>query len=161
MIICPKCQFETEGFKFCPECGCKLPAAEIFPAAVDSDAFDWDNLSDGGSLRIAELSAQVEEDALAAFEWEKHQNGKYVILSLKDKSEISITVPANVEAIGPGAFEGSDIMQITIPEGLLKIGDRAFADCAELDSIVFPESLRVIGEEAFAGCVHLNTAPPQ
>jgi len=170
MKFCPECGTKAEGFKFCPECGYRLPggegaqqAAAIQPAALDfgGDAFDWDNLSSAGSVRMQEMAAQAEADALAAFTWEKHQNEKYVILALKDKSEMSIVVPANVEAIGPGAFEGSEVIEVTLPEGLMKIGDRAFADCVELTQIRLPQSLMIIGQEAFAGCVHLDVTPPE
>ncbi len=184
MKFCPECGTKAEGFKFCPECGYKLTGGaestasapktdDIFGGGTlggdtfgkndifgDSgiDDFDW-----GGAAqaRTRDVEAQQEADALAAFEWTKHQNGKYAILSLKDKMEMDVTVPAGVEAIENGAFEGSEVFRVELPEGLVKIGNRAFANCRELTDIVFPKSLKVIGNEAFAGCVNLDVAAPE
>ena len=125
------------------------------------DLSSLDLLADMADNCLAQDLARQEAEALAAFEVEKHQNGKYAILALKDKSEMTVVVPDSVEAIGPGAFEGSDVMTVTLPEGLLKIGDRAFANCIDLDSINFPRTLRVIGNEAFAGCANLDMEAPE
>ena len=178
MKFCPECGTKAEGFKFCPECGYKLTGGEtaavsapktddIFGGgALGADFFKNDGIDDfdwGGAAqaRTRDVEIQQEMDALAAFEWTKHQNGKYAILSLKDKMEMDVTVPAGVEAIENGAFEGSGVFRVELPEGLMKIGNRAFADCTELTEIEFPKSLRMIGSEAFAGCVNLDVTAPE
>ena len=178
-IFCPYCRAQVDdSWAFCPKCGKDLgsvramqteepkPVVSETPPLADfglgmSDLSSFDLLADMADSCLAQDLARQEAEALAAFEVEKHQNGKYAILSLKDKSEMTVVVPDGVEAIGPNAFEGSDVMTVTLPEGLLKIGDRAFANCADLDSINFPRSLRVIGDEAFAGCANLDVEPPE
>jgi len=47
---------------------------------------------------------------------------------------------------------------VTIPEGVLSIGNEAFAECANLESVVFPESLEAIDGYAFYGCRSLADA---
>lgn len=49
-----------------------------------------------------------------------------------------------------------------IPDGIRKIGHRAFSNNASLREIVFPDGLEEIGEGAFAGCTSLKTVsiPP-
>lgn len=43
----------------------------------------------------------------------------------------------------------NEIMQITLPQGLEKIGNRAFLGCSNVTSISIPGSVKVIGEAAF------------
>ena len=96
------------------------------------------------------------EKVLSAFEYRRFDNGKYAILGVKNKDSLSIVIPDCVESIEDGAFCGCKMLTITLPKSLLKIGDRAFADCRGLTSIRFPNSLKVIGKEAFAGCERLD-----
>ncbi len=95
------------------------------------------------------------------FEIKKRQNGSYAVVALKDKSEMTVFVPEGVEDIGEGAFEGSDVIEVTLPEGLIKIGKRAFADCESLEKINFPSTLRIISDEAFSGCTSLDVDSPE
>ncbi len=44
---------------------------------------------------------------------------------------------------------------IIIPDGVTKIGNYAFAECGELESIIIPESVESIGECAFEKCINL------
>ncbi len=57
---------------------------------------------------------------------------------------------ARVVAIGPDAFLQSAVTVVTLPNGLIEIGDRAFAGCRSLSSIFLPEGLTAIGESAFS-----------
>lgn len=41
---------------------------------------------------------------------------------------------------------------LIIPDGCMKIGDRAFCDCKELSKIEIPKSVEVIGISAFDWC---------
>jgi len=41
---------------------------------------------------------------------------------------------------------------VTIPEGVIRIADGAFADCGELTRVAIPVGVTSIGEEAFARC---------
>ena len=172
MKFCPECGAAVSGGKFCSECGYRLQG-EVTPSAsavtppsagIGFDLPDLGSFDALGNLAnncVAQDLARQEAEALAPFEVERHQNGKYAILALKDKSEMDIVVPSGVEVIGDGAFEGSDILTVVLPEGLRKIGDRAFADCEDLEEINFPKSLRIIGDEAFAGCANLDVEPPE
>lgn len=57
-----------------------------------------------------------------------------------------------VTIIGSEAFMESDIKKVTIPDGVIIIGERTFADCKELTSVTFADSVKVINKEAFLGC---------
>lgn len=50
-----------------------------------------------------------------------------------------------------------NLTRITIPEGVIAIGDRAFANCRRLQEIHLPNSITTIGESVFEGCQNLTT----
>lgn len=63
-------------------------------------------------------------------------------------------VPDFVTAIGVEAFakvEGIQVKKVILPEGLVKIGRRAFEYC-EIETVVFPSTLKTIEDEAFQFC---------
>ncbi|MCL2044205.1 MAG: leucine-rich repeat domain-containing protein [Treponema sp.] len=70
----------------------------------------------------------------------------------------SVVIPEGVVIIGERAFANSrSLTSVTLPETLIAIGIGAFADCRSLTSITLPESLIIIGDWAFAGCTSLTT----
>ena len=66
-------------------------------------------------------------------------------------------IPNDVTRIGPCAFEGNSLDNITIPEGVTYIGYRAFLGCENLESIVIPSSVTTIWSGAFEGCSNLTS----
>lgn len=62
-----------------------------------------------------------------------------------------------VTEIGVGAFEGTWITGVQIPEGVSRIADSAFADCKALEWIELPDSLDIVGKLAFLGCASLKS----
>lgn len=53
-------------------------------------------------------------------------------------------------------FGGQPLRHLVIGEGIYQIGDGAFMQCMELESIAFPGSLKVIGYSAFEQCYALK-----
>ena len=74
---------------------------------------------------------------------------------------VRIEVPACVDGapakeIAPDAYaDNTTVKEIVLPEGLERIGDRAFRGCTELREIVLPSTLKTIGDGAFEGCSRL------
>ena len=58
--------------------------------------------------------------------------------------------------IGDWAFEWSAVSKIDIPEGVMKIGSRAFSGCIRAEEIIIPETVTRIGDQAFYGCRSLR-----
>ena len=53
------------------------------------------------------------------------------------------------------AYRGSG-GEVTIPEGVKRIGAEAFKDCVKISKVILPDSVEEIGEAAFAGCSSLT-----
>lgn len=79
-----------------------------------------------------------------------------------------VTIPTELDgmavtAIGytaedfAGAFQGSGVGSVVIPEGVTDILDNAFYDCAALKTVTVPASVRVIWNCAFCGCTSLES----
>ncbi len=73
-----------------------------------------------------------------------------------------VTVPAEiggfrVATIKDEAFSNcSNIMSISLPEGITSIPNKCFENCISLTQVVLPETVRTIGSNAFYGCKWLE-----
>lgn len=77
-------------------------------------------------------------------------------------TETEVVIPDEIDgmkvtSIGDSAFWGSTITSITIPDGVMTIGDNAFGCCKQLTSIMLPDSVNSIGNYAFAYCSKLTS----
>lgn len=69
----------------------------------------------------------------------------------------TLVLPATTTLICEGAFAGSAIQNIVIPEGVTSLGDYAFYGCDNLVSVSLPSTLKSIGKGAFGNCTELRT----
>lgn len=60
-----------------------------------------------------------------------------------------LTLPSSLTEIEEEAFSGGAFQCVIIPNGVTKIGDRAFKDCPNLIYVYVPNSVTSIGEGAF------------
>lgn len=71
---------------------------------------------------------------------------------------VEATVPEGVRRIDDYAFAGCDGMSgICLPDSLTEIGEGAFAWCSGLTELALPAGVRTIGRGAFAHCVNLRS----
>lgn len=68
-----------------------------------------------------------------------------------------IILPAGVKKIEDEAFFNSSVESIDLPDSLIWIGARAFADNDKLTRITIPEGVKTIPEECFRNCFGLQT----
>lgn len=61
-----------------------------------------------------------------------------------------------VGRIGPYAFKFNSLSSVTIPEGVVSIGEGAFRQCMELTSVSLPTTLARIETRAFEQCAKLR-----
>lgn len=50
----------------------------------------------------------------------------------------------------------TSLTSVCIPDGVVSIGDNAFAECTGLKSAVIPDSANDIGQDIFDGCKSLT-----
>ena len=67
-------------------------------------------------------------------------------------------VPSSVDSICTEAFAGCSVSNLTLPNSLTRIGNRAFSYCGFLKTtLVLPNSLTSIGTYAFSDCSGINS----
>ncbi len=68
-----------------------------------------------------------------------------------------ITIPNGVTKIGEYAFQNCiNLTQITIPNNVTSIGNCAFRGCNSLEQITIPNGVTKIGYYAFSDCPNLT-----
>ena len=119
----------------CAHCGDEIDSAKAVPdqAGLELDGFIYDTYSEPLGAVITGWTGDAD----------------------------TLTIPQalgglTVLAIAPGAFENAKLREVTIEESVLVLGQRAFAGCAQLESIWLPDSLVGIYAEAFYDCVSLR-----
>ena len=75
----------------------------------------------------------------------------------RKKNISSIVLPRYLLGIERNAFSYTNITQITIPNSVDTIGEKAFYSCKQLQHITLSESVRHIKARAFFGCELLTT----
>ncbi len=73
------------------------------------------------------------------------------------KGESYYEIPDGVLRVGDYAFAGAgDLQFVQFPETLSAVGSCAFAECADLNTVLFPAGSVSLGDSAFAGCSALE-----
>ncbi len=98
------------------------------------------NLKPIGAIADGAFARSAEVDSLIAMG----------LIDYNARSPFHIELPATIRRIGERAFAGSLLTEIVLPDGLLEIGESAFADCRELKTVSFPINPLKLSTNAFA-----------
>ena len=79
----------------------------------------------------------------------------YALISYGTSTDTVIDIPSSyngypVTKISSGAFQGSNITSVTMPDTITQLGDRAFYNISTLKSVVLSNRLEAIPSECFA-----------
>ncbi|MBP5466669.1 MAG: leucine-rich repeat protein [Clostridia bacterium] len=72
-------------------------------------------------------------------------------LYLNGELVTELTIPDGKTEIPAKIFQYGSYRKIVIPEGVTKIGDKAFSGCNKVQELILPDTLTDIGEHAFSG----------
>lgn len=86
-----------------------------------------------------------------------HAEGDYYVIDYCGIDADTITVPAEIEGypvkkIGKLSFARRFCKNVILPDSIEEIGDRAFINCEDLESITLGNGLKKIGTEALKSC---------
>ena len=91
-------------------------------------------------------------------------DGTCFLRDLENCTDTDVVIPPRspegdlVTRIGERAFSNcSDINSVVIPDGVVEIGEDSFSYCSSLTSVFIPESVTRIGNGAFCGCSSLTS----
>ncbi len=108
-----------------------------------------DTAKDDGQLK--ELRKRL--DTAELYRLFPHKDGVLITYTGNEKT---ITLPEFITAIGKGAFENSELEEITLPNALHTIEERAFFGCKQLKCLHVATSLETIEASAFRHCEALG-----
>ena len=131
-------------------------------APITIDHINYDCYNDGTAVvcgYITSLPAEVEIPSIVS------RGRDYTVTSIRQDAFMncdslkSVSIPASVESIGQGAFDGSGVKTVTFEENskLKNIGEAAFMACESLESVSIPASVESIEKAAFSDCEGLKT----
>lgn len=69
---------------------------------------------------------------------------------------IQIEIPQNITALKRTFTDCEDLEQVTLPHGLITLGNETFWKCSSLNTVTLPDSVQEIGFHAFAECTSLT-----
>ena len=135
---------------------------------IDVGAFCWctrlKNVSIGNGLITLEQQAF---DYSFYVRYTEYKNGIYlgnsrnpylVLINVIDTTCTSFKIHPYTQALAAGAFIGClNLTAVTLPDGLIGIGNYAFRDCTSLQKIVIPSGVTKIPDHAFDGCISLKS----
>ena len=128
------------------------PSGEMFPVTLDGGQTVYAKELSNWHRTVALVPPNT---TLQPWENRKQPSGDLVIPShIRHR-----LIPYRVTDIDPCTFASCDsLLHLTLPEGLQRIGDKAFHECIRLcDTVVFPSTLRVLETYSFADCFSLST----
>lgn len=155
-------QIESNAFE-----GCTNLSQIVIPDGVEyigEEAFL--NCINLVNILIPDTVVRIGEDAFTNTSYYNNENNwkdnvLYInnhLIKAKSLVHGEYSVRLGTKTISGGAFyDCAELTGITVPEGILEIGEYTFAGCTGLTNIVLPNSITNIAYRAFDGCTSLTS----
>ena len=110
-----------------------------------------------GCEALTKIMVSPEHPALAVIDGILFSKAdKRLVCYPKAFTETAYAIPQGITRIGDRAFYNCiGLTSITIPDSVTSIGSGSFYSCSSLTSITIPNSVTAIGDFAFSGCTSL------
>ena len=155
-------RIEAESFGWCKN----LSGDLVIPGNVieiGSNAFT--NIDFGGTLTLHNGINRIEDYAFFGCRFKGElilpRNLTTISNSAFCQNNFSgqLVLPKNIVAIEESAFSSNFYLTglLEIPEGTISIGEHAFSQCSNIESLILPVSLESIGNESFKKCTGLSS----
>lgn len=128
---------------------------ELLDGWAFSNCYDLESITfaDGGSEKLVvnkyafqQISAEsIKLPARLAY------LGNYAFYNARSLSEIEFAENSQLVELGDQVFQNNALVNVTLPDGIAKIGSGLFTGCSSLKSVVFGEGLLSLGDETFTG----------
>lgn len=124
--------------------------------------YDCASLSE---VTVLSNDVYIGAEAFEGTPWLRNQGDIVIVggnLLIYQTSDENVTIPDGVTRIGDYVFFRNNCLKsVNIPERVTSIGNYAFSGCDQLTSVAMPDSIADIGKCAFAGCLSLKLSIPQ
>ena len=132
--------------------GCKGLKTVVIPAnltSIGEDAFR-------GCVSLTEIDVVENNPVYTSKEGVLYINESKSLICCPE-GKTSVTIPNGVLRIGDSAFcYCQNLTEVVIPNSVTEIGSDAFFDCRNLTNIYIPTNIRIIKDGTFAGCESLT-----
>lgn len=122
------------------------------------------------SIAIPDTIISIDKDAFAYCEGLQYngyegcrylgneQNPYVALVSVSSQNIVTAKIHPQTKSICDYVFMGCKALtQVSLPNGLLGIGERAFGWCNALKELELPDTVKCVGGEAFSGCTALSS----
>ena len=150
----------------------QVQAAEVGSPeeTVQTSSISWSFDEATGTLTVTGTGAMPDYDTESGAPWAMHSGsitsvaigegvtsvGSYAFCGFYENI-VSVSLPSTLKRIGEQAFARCrSITSIALPAGLEEIGAYAFTICTEMPNVTIPGSVKEIGEFAFSLCSSLT-----
>ena len=126
-----------------------LSCFELKEIKVDSNNTTYDSRNNCNAIIETETNTLISGCKNTNIPKDIKKIGYYAFKYCSNLSQV--TLNEGLEKIGLSAFEGTKIKSIVIPSSVKEIDDSAFSNCSNLSQVTLNEGLEKIGSSAFQG----------
>ncbi len=110
----------------------------------------------GNSPRLEHITVENGNNEYSSHDGVLYDRDLTVLLEMPIGRQGVYTIPNGVTEINAYAFQGSQLTRVNIPASLSIIGEGAFCNCSNIESIYIPERVSEIPAHTFSDCGNLR-----